>query len=331
MFITSGGNIIQGLQFESTGRAILIYGPQASGNIVVGNTFGVTAAGTRQSYNAGYASIMIDGAAEQLHRHAQQQRGRSAGRSPTATSSRAASTASSSTTRAPTTTSSRTTCIGVSPDGSAQWGGCCTGIDHNVGPKSNLIGGTIPAQRNVIDGWGCDGTEWSHGWNQETGDSSLTYQVNDNFIMGNYLGIRADGTYSPSFINAPGNNGTNDGSSVNIWDIANHNTVSGNYMAANQNGVRVAHNTNSNIIIDNSIGILPDGSASFIGTNGVQIQAALLERRGASATTSATPAPPAWTSWTRTTTSRSSARTRSSTSGRWASTWPRSASSTRTT
>ena len=51
------------------------------------------------------------------------------------------------------------------------------------------------------------GMEWSHGWNQTTGDTSLTYQVNDNFAVGNYLGIRADGTYSPSFINAPGNTG----------------------------------------------------------------------------------------------------------------------------
>ena len=58
--------------------------------------------------------------------------------------------------------------IGVSPDGSTPWGGQCTGIDFNVGPKNNLVGGTGPRQRNVIDGYGCDGTEWSHGWNQAT-------------------------------------------------------------------------------------------------------------------------------------------------------------------
>src|SRR4029079_18819115 len=93
--------------------------------------------------------------------------------------------------------------IGVSADGLANWSGSCTGVDHNVGPKGNMVGGPQGWQRNVIDGWGCDGMEWSHGWNHTTSDSSLTYQVNDNFSIGNYLGVRADGTYSPLFINAP--------------------------------------------------------------------------------------------------------------------------------
>ena len=42
--------------------------------------------------------------------------------------------------------------IGVSPGRLAQWGGSCTGIDYNVGPKGNMVGGTGPRQRNVIDG-----------------------------------------------------------------------------------------------------------------------------------------------------------------------------------
>ncbi len=273
MRITSAGNIISGLRFESTGRAILMYGPTAAGNTIVGNTFNVTAAGTRPAYTAGYASIMIDGAPNNL-----------------------IGTRSADVNNYDPVVADRNVVtfgfdgividnpgadgnivqnnlIGVSPDGSTQWGGSCTGIDHNVGPKHNLVGGPRPSQRNVIDGYSCDGFEWSHGWNQTTGDSSVTYQVNDNSVVGNYLGIRADGTYSPSFINAPGNTGTNDGSSVNIWDITNNNTVDGNWMAANQDGIRNAHNSNGTIIKNNHIGILPNGAASFIGTNGVQIQA----------------------------------------------------------
>jgi CSLREA domain-containing protein len=262
--ITGGQNIIRGLGFESLGRAIHIYGPQTSQNQIIGNVFGITALGTRESYRSGYASVMVDGsAANVIGTPALADRNIITGGfdgividNPGADGNTV-----------------QNNLIGVSPNGLQAWGGSCTGIDFNVGPKNNVVGGTADGQRNVIAAYGCDGLEFSHGWNQTTGDTSVTYQVNDNTAVGNYIGIRADGTYDPTFV-AGGNRGANDGSAVNMWDIANHNTVQANYLVGALNAIRIAHNCNSNIVTGNTIGILPNGGAAPISQNGILVQAA---------------------------------------------------------
>src|ERR1700753_411747 len=71
--------------------------------------------------------------------------------------------------------------IGVSPNGVNVRGASCDDVDHNTGPQYNLLGGPDPGDRNVIVGGGCDGVEYSHGWNQADApraDESPQYQVN---------------------------------------------------------------------------------------------------------------------------------------------------------
>ena len=59
---------------------------------------------------------------------------------------------------------------------------------------------SAPLERNVIAGAGNDGVEFSHGWNQAFAprqDTSLPYQINDNQVLGNYIGFKPDGSYDP--------------------------------------------------------------------------------------------------------------------------------------
>jgi hypothetical protein len=58
-----------------------------------------------------------------------------------------------------------------------------------------------------------------------------------------------------------------------MWDIANHNTVQGNYLAGALNAGRIAHNCNSNIVTGNVIGIVPNGGSAPISQNGILVQA----------------------------------------------------------
>ena len=87
-----------------------------------------------------FAVVRQHGRQRQPHRHARP--------SPTATSSATTPTPSRTTARAPTATSSRTTCCASRPTGARA--PCATGIDHNFGPKNDLIGGDGQYERNVI-------------------------------------------------------------------------------------------------------------------------------------------------------------------------------------
>jgi hypothetical protein len=162
----------------------------------------------------------------------------------------------------------------MNPQGTKVLGGSCTGIDHNIGPKYNIIGGLGPGERNVISGYKCDGVEWSHGWNPSLPahqDMSLQWNVDYNQVLGNYIGLKPDGSFDPTWVNALDNHNTNDGSGVNIWDVANFNTVQGNYIAAFQNGVQAGVYTSSNVIQGNVFGQTPAGDYAQIGSSGVYI------------------------------------------------------------
>ncbi len=199
--------------------------------MIVGNIFGVTAAGTRETYVGHYTSIMIDGSPNNV-----------VGTPALADRNVVTGGFDGIVVDNPGADGNvfQNNIIGASPDGRQPWGGQCTGIDFNVGPKNNVVGGTGKRERNVITAYGCDGVEFSHGFDQATGDTSVMWQVNDNTVVGNYIGIRSDGSYDPAFTVGLNHN-ENDSSAVNIWDIANHNTVTGNYLTAAWNAVRIAH------------------------------------------------------------------------------------------
>jgi CSLREA domain-containing protein len=265
LFVSSGGNIIRGLDFMNYGRAIHIYGPDANNNTIVGNFFGVDPAGNKQTWNGGYSAMELDTAANNIiGTPAPADRNVIAGAfdgividNPGADNNVI-----------------QNNLIGMNPQGTKVLGGSCTGVDHNVGPKYNIVGGLAPGQRNVISGWGCDGVEWSHGWNQALPthqDMTLQWNVDYNQVLGNYIGLKPDGSFDPTWVNALNNKGTNDGSGVNIWDVANYNTVQGNYISAYENGVMASVYTSGNIITNNVFGQTPAGDYAQIGMHGIFI------------------------------------------------------------
>ena len=72
---------------------------------------------------------------------------------------------------------------------------CSTAIDHNFGPKHNLIGGSGPNEKNVIGPTTLEGNiELSHGFDPSTHEYNATYEISDNQIIGNWIGFRADGS-----------------------------------------------------------------------------------------------------------------------------------------
>ncbi|MBL7950886.1 MAG: HYR domain-containing protein, partial [Flavobacteriales bacterium] len=131
------------------------------------------------------------------------------------------------------------------------------GVSVDSGSHNNIIGGTTPADRNVLSGNGAGGATVVGG---STG----------NVIIGNYLGTNAAGTASiPNFA---GVYLYNNSSSTTVGGIApgSANVISGN----NNYGVWIADAPN-NTVIGNFIGTSPNGAtARPNGITGVRIESA---------------------------------------------------------
>ncbi|MDQ3127922.1 MAG: hypothetical protein M3Q66_05630, partial [Chloroflexota bacterium] len=152
----------------------------------------------------------------------------------------------------------------VSPSGATAI--CSTGIDHNFGPKNGLIGGTGTNERNVFGPSKLQGIEYSHGYNP-TGppgtDFSITYQINNNRAIGNWVGFKADGSYAAAYRSAQNSSTSDNGQAINVYDGANDNLVEGNYVASAYDGIQtMAPTAARNIIRNNIIGESPRGEAA---------------------------------------------------------------------
>ena len=266
LMITSPYNIIQGLAFNVAGRALYLYGPQAQSNYVIGNFIGMNATGAFSS-STGYAGIDIDGASHNV-----------IGTPNLADRNVIAGFFYGIDHVSPGTdyNTEQNNLFGFSPDATRVNGASCDNIDHNVGPKHNLLGGLGPREHNVIAGGGCDAVEYSHGWNQSLpprADTSIQYQVNDNTIQGNYIGFAPDGHFEYRFIASQGRGDEQDGSGVNVIDVSNGNLVEGNWIATHVNGVQIfGYQTENNIVRGNHFGISPIGTPAYLGFSGVSIR-----------------------------------------------------------
>jgi hypothetical protein len=140
--------------------------------------------------------------------------------------------------------------IALANDGAGVW--------LTAAGAGNMVGGTVPADRNIISGNG-DGVYLSGATSGST-------------ISGNYIGTTADG------LSALGNSG----SGVNISQGSNNNTIggsasgSGNLISGNTvDGITINGGTtdpHDNTIEDNWIGVDATGTAALAnGGNGVQI------------------------------------------------------------
>lgn len=154
--------------------------------------------------------------------------------------------------------------------------------------QANTIGGTTPADRNVISGNGSNGIE-------------LDFPTFGNLILGNYIGITADGSRPlPNggdgvFISGARDNQVggrdpgagnvisgNTGSGVQIVGVSG-NTVAGNFIGTDATGTRALGNGSDGVSLNgdahnNTVGGLSAGARNVISgnsANGVKIARSL--------------------------------------------------------
>src|SRR4029450_4721593 len=72
--------------------------------------------------------------------------------------------------------------IGLAPDGVRRLHNLSHGVDINNHSSNNIIGGSTPAERNVISGNDAEGIEVSHG-----------QATTGNQVLGNYIGTEGSG------------------------------------------------------------------------------------------------------------------------------------------
>ncbi len=127
--------------------------------------------------------------------------------------------------------------IGTDVTGTLPLANQFSGVDISNGAQSNQIGGTTPAERNIVSG---------NGSLAGGGIGVHDLGTNNNFIEGNYVGTDVTGTL------AVGN--VFDG--IAIFNNAQGNTVSGNLTSGNNwSGIAVSGaGTNGNIIVGNKVG-----------------------------------------------------------------------------
>ena len=149
--------------------------------------------------------------------------------------------------------------LGTDPGGTINRGNTGYGVQLSSETSGNIIGGTVPADRNLISGNNLDGVVI---------DSYSTA----NTISGNYIGTTANGL-SPL---GNGNAGIEIRSSAHDNTIGGSGTGAGNLISGNAvDGIVISGgsgNPYSNIVEANWIGVDATGAAALAnGQNGVQI------------------------------------------------------------
>jgi titin len=137
--------------------------------------------------------------------------------------------------------------FGLNATGTAAIANQNSGVRIFEGAKANIVGGTTAAARNVISGNSLQGV--------------IVYDsgTDNNSVLGNYIGLRADGTAAVP----------NGGAGVGIYGGAKTNTigstVAGNVISGNaREGVTIANaGTTGNAVIGNRIGTDSTGAAAL--------------------------------------------------------------------
>lgn len=135
--------------------------------------------------------------------------------------------------------------IGLGLDGVTDNGNNGHGIIINPGCNGNIIGGTIPAERNIISG-------------NNNGHAIIMTASSGNYIIGNYIGTNAAGTaaVANSFMGVQMDNSPNN--TIGGASLDSSNIISGN----GQNAVQIIGG-DFNRILGNTIGLQADKSSAL--------------------------------------------------------------------
>jgi len=248
LYITSGGNTVRGLVFASMHRAIVIDGPDAANNRIMGNWLGFTADGSNAA--RGDIGIMVNtgatdtriGSADRADRNVVGNFRKGIYQ------------------YGPTTL--RTVIQGnllcIAPGGGIAT--CATAIDHDFGPKNDLVGGSGPGEGNIIGPTTLEGIELSHGWDPDTETSTVHWRVSGNRIIGNWVGFRKDGRYDADYRSGQLPSTADNANGINVYDGVYDNVISRNYIASVYDGIQLmSPRALRNALTNNIIGVSPRG------------------------------------------------------------------------
>jgi CSLREA domain-containing protein len=253
--VTSPNNTIRGLAFNNFNRALMVDGADAKNNRIIGNWLGFNANGTPASSSGQYNILVNTGASNNVIGTPNLADRNVSGRASQALKFFGPGVHGN-------VTQNNLMC--ATPTGTnTTSASCSTAIDHDHGPKNNLVGGSGTNERNIIGRTSLNGIEFSHGWDP-SGFDDATWQVNDNRAIGNWVGFRHDGSYDSTFRSGQNNPGGGDnGNGINVYDGSNNNLVEGNYVASVYDGIQtMSSNSTGNIIRNNIIGQSPLGQAA---------------------------------------------------------------------
>ncbi|WP_162142085.1 CSLREA domain-containing protein [Ilumatobacter coccineus] len=270
--IRSANNVITGVSMFDFVRHIRIFGSAAHDNRVVGNFLGTDASATfgqvaRQT-NANAVHIERGASANRIGMPGAANRNLFAGNADKGVAMFDSGTQ---------FNLVQNNLFGLTPDGSARLTNWGHGIDINFNASYNVVGGWNPGEGNVVAGSELSGIEISH--NVGTGVTT------GNQVVNNLIGTVPDGSAAPIYagnrefgINFEGKPRCADSCPVDI----SGNLAAGNVVVGSNADVMFWKGANDNLVVDNIIGVLADGSpaeSSAATTWGVLIQAGAFDNR----------------------------------------------------
>ncbi len=257
--ITSAFNTIRGIVFNNNDRTIVMDGPDAHDNLIAGDWLNYNRDGSASSFKGHYNIWISNGANYNL-----------IGTPALADRNVSGNATKGSALYGPGTDHNvfQNNMFCMTPSGTSV-ALCDVGTDYSFGPKNNLIGGSNPGEGNVYGASTQQCIEFAHDNGDETSD---VWHNNDNSIIGNWLGFRADGSYASAFrcgSNTPSSK-SNDSNGINLADGSSDNLVQGNWIGSWWDGVNImSGNESGNVVRDNTIGESPLGQAAPLGRYGV--------------------------------------------------------------
>ncbi len=263
LYITSMGNTVRGLVFANLWRGVMVDGADAYDNRIVGNWVGFH---RDQSSSAGQYGILLNTGAH----------GNVIGSPALADRNIIGNYSTGIDEYGPGTDANvvRNNQFCIAPNGLPAT--CNSGIDHNFGPKNELLGGLGTNERNIFGPSRLQGIEFSHGYNPvgpPDTDFSPAFAITGNQIVGNWVGFKADGSYDAGYRSGLNFSSSDNDQGINVYDGASDNVVDSNFVASVYDGIQVeAPTALRNIVRNNTIGVSPLGQAAPLTGWGLKIR-----------------------------------------------------------
>lgn len=240
--VTSPDNVVRGLSVVQARTKILLSGPNARGNRLVGNFIGTDPDGVESSLGFTRGIYIVDGANHNIIGTPQlADRNVISGNRDKGVLVEQNDTDHNVV---------QNNIVGLTPNGLGKLPQGI-GIDVQFGPEFTLVGGNAQFEHNVFSGQGA-GIDFSHN----------TF---NNAAIGNYIGTGLDGTTAETY--------TYNRRGIMLKDDARRNTLSDNIIVNAEIGIWNKHNYNgANEVLNNLIGLTRDGTSAGTLVSGLQLR-----------------------------------------------------------